>query len=595
MSSFRKIKKKLRSNTNIPHPPTPNSREATMPKKLKQLTIGQSDFRNIIEDDRYYIDKTLIIKEILDNSADVLLIPRPRRFGKTLNLTTLRYFFETTYPNERIKRNNRKLFKGLKIEKEAEFTEHQGKYPVIFLSFKSIKQLNFSNTLESIKRLITEEFRKHKYLLESKYLEKEEKEDFNKIIKEEADTETYANSLKFLSKLLYQYHNKKIILLIDEYDTPIHTAYAENYYSEMISFMKSFLGDGLKDNSYLKKGIITGILRIARESIFSGLNNLGVYSILKSEYSTFFGLTESETKDILKYYNLEDKYSEISKWYNGYLFGNKVIYNPWSILNYINSKDKLLEPYWINTSSNDIIKELVINSTAEVHQKIEKLIKGESIEELLIENTVFEEIEKNETALWSFLVFSGYLKAKFKRKEHNKMVYDLSIPNMEVEYLYDIIISRWIEEKFNNTNLNNLLKALLKGDISEFEMYFNDFVISMLSYYDLGGDNSERVYQAFTLGLLVNLQGKYEIKSNRESGYGRYDIMIIPKDTSKKGVIIEFKKIVTAKQETKDTALDNALKQIEEKKYAQELRVRGVEDIIELGIVFDGKRVWVKE
>jgi len=566
-----------------------------MSKKLKQLTIGQSDFRNIIEDDRYYIDKTLIIKEILDNSADVLLIPRPRRFGKTLNLTTLRYFFETTYPNKRIKKNNRKLFKGLKIEKEPEFKTHQGLYPVIFLSFKSIKQLNFKDTLESIKRLITEEFRRHKYLLESKYLEKEEKEDFKNIIKEKANAKIYANSLKFLSKLLYQYHKKKIILLIDEYDTPIHTAYAEKYYFEMISFMKSFLGDGLKDNNYIKKGIITGILRIAKESIFSGLNNLGVYSILKSEYSDFFGLTELETKEILRYYDLEDKYLEVSNWYNGYLFGNRVIYNPWSILNYINSKDKLLEPYWINTSSNDIIKELIINSKAEVHQKIESLIKGENIEEILIENTVFEEIEKNETALWSFLVFSGYLKARFKKKEHNKMIYDLSIPNMEVEYLYDIIISRWIEEKFNNTNLNNLLKALLTGDIENFEMFLQDFVVSMLSFYDTNKKDPERVYQAFVLGLLVNLQGKYEIKSNRESGYGRYDIIIIPKDNNKKGVIIEFKKILTFKEETKDMALESALKQIKEKNYSKELIDRGVNDIIKLGIVFDGKRVWLKE
>jgi len=563
--------------------------------KMPKLPIGQSDFRNIIEEGDYYVDKTLFIKEVIKDSVNILLFPRPRRFGKTLNLTTLRYFFETIYPNEKIKKDNRKLFKGLKIEKEKEFTEHQGKYPVIFLSFKSIKFLDFEKTLSGIKGLIADEYLRHDYLLKGAILKKNEKENFQEIIQEKADYKSYANSLKNLSKYLYKYHQKKVVLLIDEYDTPIHAAYTENYYKEMVNFMKTFLGDGLKDNEYLKKGVMTGILRIARESIFSGLNNLGVYSLLSKKMSDKFGLTEEEVKKLLSDYEMADEFKGVSEWYNGYIFGEEIVYNPWSVLNYIENIADGHIPYWVNTSSNDIIKELVLKSSAQVHRKLEVLIKGEAIEQVLIENTIFDELEKNEAALWSFLVFSGYLKARFARKEKNYSVYKLSIPNTEVECLYDMIISRWISDKFTNDKLEYLLKALLKGEIKEFERIFHDFTISMLSYYDTGGKDPERVYQAFTLGLLVNLQGKYEIKSNRESGYGRYDIMIIPKDKNKKGVVIEFKKIDDFEEETKDIALDKALKQIEEKKYAQELKERGIKDIIKLGIVFDGKRVWVKE
>jgi hypothetical protein len=555
---------------------------------MKRLPIGISDFKELIESDFYFIDKSLFIKEIIEDSAKIILLPRPRRFGKTLNLTMLRHFFENKEYKDKIKF----LFKDFDIEKEKVFEKHLCNYPVIFLTFNDVKSLNFDDALESIKDIISDEFQRHSYLLNSDAISDIDKQKINDIMQLKASNISYEKSLKNLSHYLFKHHNQKVIVLIDEYDTPIHTAYTCGYYKEIIAFFRSFLGAGLKDNAFVFKGVLTGILRVAKESIFSGLNNLGVYTLLSHRYSDKFGITESEIDRVLSYYGLNEESKNISKWYNGYIFADSIVYNPWSIASYIvNIKDGY-KPYWVNTSSNDIIKELVKDSSDNIKKELENLLKDKPLEKELDDNIVFEDLKKDEKSLYSFLVFCGYLKAFDRKRIGNRDYYKLLIPNIEVKRVFEDIIIKWFNESFETSKINEMLKALTKGDIEIFEEILNDFIIETLSYFDTGGKNVEKVYQAFILGLLVNLAPYYEVNSEKESGYGRYDICIVPKDISKKAIIMELKKIRL--KETKEEALESALKQIEEKKYETEIKKRGIEKIIKMGVVFDGKRVWVK-
>jgi len=556
----------------------------------KRFAIGRSDYEAIIKDNMYYVDKTLFIKEIIDTSADVILLPRPRRFGKTLNLSMLRYFFEKG------NKDNSCLFKDFKIWQEENFYKNkQGKYPVIYLTFKDVKQLNWQSCLNKLKLTIVREYRKASYLIENNVLDKFEKKDFNDILDKTASQESYENSLNNLIEYLNRYHQQKVIVLIDEYDTPIHAGYFKGYYEDVVNFMREFLGGGLKDNANLEKGVITGILRVAKESIFSGLNNLGVYSLLKSEFSDSFGFSIKELQEVLKYYDLQNRFEEINRWYNGYIFGGKEVFNPWSIINYVESKDKLLEPYWANTSSNDLIQKLITEGDDEFKNDIEILITKGSINKAVTKDIVFPDLENRDDIVWSFLLFTGYLKARNVKPIEEMLYYDLSIPNKEVSFVYKQVIKNWLNSGYKSPKLKRLLKSLVTGDIKYFETMFNDFVINMMSYYDIGADESERVYQAFILGMLVNLSENYHVKSNRESGYGRYDVMIIPRDIKNKGIVIEFKKLSKLEKETAGQALERALSQIKERHYSEELREKGIKEIIELGIVFDGKRVWVRE
>jgi hypothetical protein len=453
--------------------------------------------------------------------------------------------------------------------------------------------LTFDNALVSIKLLISEEFKRHKYLLETDVLNEFEKEKFFDIIRLKANTSFYEKSLKDLSTYLLRYYHQKPILLIDEYDTPIHTAYSEGYYREMIAFMRSFLGAGLKDNTNIYKGVLTGILRVAKESIFSGMNNLGVYTLLQTEFSDKFGLTEKEVEQLLNDYQIEEKYDAIKRWYNGYIFGDTVIYNPWSILNYVSSKDKRLRNYWANTSSNEIIKDLIANSTEMVKAELQDLLQDIPIRRRLNENIVFDDLTRNEITIYSFLVFSGYLKAFAPVDVDEIPHYNLLIPNREVKQVFKDVIMSWITYSYENHRLQMMLNALIRNEIKVFEEILSDFVLETLSYFDTQRRSVEGVYQAFILGLLVNLSPRYEINSNKESGYGRYDISIIPKDKNKPAIIMELKKI--SFDEDKDSALANALNQIEEKKYEADIRKKGIKEITKLAVTFDGKRVWVKE
>jgi hypothetical protein len=558
---------------------------------MKKLPIGTSDFKELREYDKYFLDKSMLIKEVIEDEAKVILFPRPRRFGKTLNLTMQNYFFELTEDKE----ERKNLFSGLNIEKEDVFKEHFAKYPVIYLTFKDIRSMNFKDFSSKIKLLISRECRRHSYLAESQVLDDFDKRFFNSIAFMESELSFYEDTLIELSKYLHKYYKQKVVILIDEYDTPIHSAFHYGYYDECINFFKGFLGAGLKDNPDIFKGVITGILRIAKESIFSGLNNLGVYTLLSDKFSDKFGLTRPETDQLLKDSFNEDHAQDIEKWYDGYIFGDTQVYNPWSIMNYLSNIKDGFKPYWANTASDEILRELFKESPDSMKEEFSDLLKDIPIIKRLDDNIVLRDLQKDETSIYSFLLFSGYLKAFDKQGQGKKTFYKLLLTNFEVKQIFEDIILKWINESFENRDLQIMLKALVTGDIKLFEKILSKFVLETLSYFDTEKKNVEKVYQAFILGMLVNLSPQYEVESEKESGYGRYDISIIPKDKTKKAIIMELKTIDEFEEETKDMALESAVKQINERKYETAILKTGINDILKLGVVFDGKRVWSKQ
>ncbi|SFV61897.1 Conserved protein, with a weak D-galactarate dehydratase/altronate hydrolase domain [hydrothermal vent metagenome] len=555
---------------------------------MKKLPIGISNFKEIIKENYYYIDKTDFISEVINSGAKVILIPRPRRFGKTLNLSMLHYFFEN-------RSNNQELFYGLKIVQMAKFREYLGKYPVIFLSFKDIKQKNFESSYEKLYSLIQQEFMRHFEEIDIDNLNFLDRLNYMNILEKKATQSSVEDSLALLSKLLFQKYNQQVVILIDEYDTPIHASYLHGYYSEFIEFIRNLLSGAFKDNNYLYKGVITGILRVSRESIFSGLNNIATHTILDYEYSNKFGFTINETKQILDDFGLNNRYNEVKDSYDGYLFGSNTIFNPWSILNFVADKKHRLLPYWANTSSNDLVKYLIKISSLSFKKSLEQWLNDKSIRTEIDSNIVFSEIDINDKNVYSLLFFSGYLKCINKELKDKTYYCDLAIPNKEVRYIFKNIISSWINESFRHDRLEVLLKALISGDIELFEELFSEFVLETLSFYDVNKKNEEAVYQAFLLGILISLN-EYEVISNQESGLGRVDIILLHKeDKNRLAIIMELKRINKFKEKTKEKALKNALKQIEDKKYETDVKKRGYNNILKMGVVFDGKRVWVKQ
>ncbi|MBI4647562.1 MAG: AAA family ATPase [Bacteroidia bacterium] len=556
----------------------------------RKLPLGISDYKKIIEGDFYYLDKTLIIKEILDAGEEIVLITRPRRFGKTLNLSTLRYFFEKT------EKRAQYLFKDQAIwQAGKEYTEKQGQYPVIFLTFKDIKNTDWESAYFKLQNVIIDFCKEHKYLLKSNAIEKEDKVFIGKILDKTAHQVDYEHILQKITDLFDKHYKRKVILLIDEYDTPIHAAYVNGYYNEMINFMRNFLGAGLKDNVHIEKAVLTGILRVAKESIFSGLNNIITVTVLDDKFCDKFGLTNNEVEKILSDYKLETHLSDVKEWYNGYIFGTEVIYNPWSILNYVDCNNKGFQPYWVNTSSNDIVKDLIIKGSAKLKQELQQLMSGNVLRKAVETHTVFRDLEHSEEAVWSFLLFSGYLKAFNRQQEGKNITFEISIPNLEVQFLFENIVKNWLSDSIGSQKVEELLRALLNKNIIVFERILQDFMLNIFSYHGFGKKEPEKVYQAFLLGLFVNLQDKNEIISDREAGYGRYDIMIIPHDKNKTGIIIELKTIDTYHKETILEAVQAAIDQIEERQYEKTLIAKGIKDILKLGIAFDGKRVEVKQ
>ncbi|MGE5343052.1 MAG: AAA family ATPase [Candidatus Omnitrophota bacterium] len=577
---------------------------------MKKLPIGVSDFRKVIENDYYYVDKTLFIKEVIDSGDSVLLIPRPRRFGKTLNISMLGYFYNccpvnvnpdsdgVSAPAEIPSPGDYKhLFHSLAISGAgSDYLNKMGKHPVIFMSFRNIKAMDWDSCLDSIKKVIQKEYLKHAYLLNSPKIKPFEKDYFQEIINLTGNKSDYVSSLEDLLIFLSRHYNKRTVILIDEYDAPIHAGFTYGYYDEIINFMPNFLGGGLKDTGqYLEKGVVTGMMRIAQGSIFSGFNNAGVYTLLSSKFSDHFGFTEEEVKQMLDDFRVTDMLDQVRFWYNGYRFGSKVIYNPWSIINFLNSEERELMPYWVNTSDNEIVETLLSRRGKVLREELEQLIRGESIEKAIDENIILKEVAIWEDPLWSFLLMGGFLKQTAKRQDEfsGRMYYALSIPNKEVRAIYTGIIDRYFSTKIENKKLEIMLKALIDGDIKVFQRMLNELMRAVCRYHNISRE-PDKVYHALVMGLLIWITNTHEVKSNRESGYGRYDIMIIPKDSSQIGYVIEFKTVDKDDKETVEAALAAASKQIEEKKYETELIERGITHIKKLGIAFLGKKVFVK-
>ncbi len=573
-------------------------------EKRKELNLGYSDFKNIIRNDNYYVDKSLLIEEILNIQKTVLLLPRPRRFGKTLNLSMLNYFFDKKEPE------NIRLFSDLKIWKNQEIIEkHCCKYPVIYLSFKDAKAETWQQCYELIIPEIANQYRQHIYLLKDDVLHDFEKLKFNKILNETASEADYQGSLKLLSRFLHRYHQKEVVILIDEYDTPIQASH-NKFYLEAVSFMRTLLSGAYKDNTSLYKGIITGILRVSKESIFTGLNNISVYSIFDTPFSDKFGFTEKEVKQIILDFYVETEYVEIKKWYNGYRFGKtEDIYNPWSILNYVLTPKDGFKLFWSNTSANELIKNEIKKKDANrIREEILELLRGRTVTKDLEENFVFTDFNKRKSLFWTLLTYSGYLTSK---KQVSLGEYELMIPNYELEIVFKKTILEWFETeiKIEKYQLIEALNHLInkeerdsKQALDLFEKAFNQIIGDTFSYYDTT-KNHEYVYHSYVLGLLAIIGDDYLIKSNKESGEGRYDIMLIPYDKTKTGVVIEIKQIEKQREKEKnedfvkriDEEIELAVNQIDRNKYYKELIDNQIEKnkIIKVPIIFAGKEPYI--
>ena len=547
------------------------------------IGLGESDFRVLRTMKDYYIDKTMYIKDIIDNRSKVILVTRPRRFGKTLNMSMLRYYFDCS------QKDNKELFEGLKImEQGEEYTSKLGYYPCIYLTLKDISEVNYPNMILNLKTAVSDMYLEHIYLLDSDKIYPFEKEQIKDILSYKEDEIVLRNSIKTLSKYLNRYYNKPVMLFLDEYDVPLQSAYVNGYYEQGVTFFKTFYGTTFKDNQYLQKTVLTGVSRVAKESIFSGANNFDVYTVLDDEFSDDFGITEKEMDKIIEDFEVQDEKEEIKKWYDGYIIGHtEGIYNPWSILNYLT--DRKLMPYWVNTSSNDLIK-LILKNSATVKEKIEQLLRDEEIEVPINLETVIVGIEQNEENIWGLLLGTGYLKVTGV-VDLAMGVYKVKIPNYEIKFLFQNIIRDWFNDKVIGNNLNTILKDLVTLKLDEFEQKFKVLVRQMFSFMDVGENTAENFYHAFVLGMLVGLKDSYYVNSNRESGYGRYDIMLEPKDKNGNSFIMEFKVYREEKEKDINDTIENAKKQIEERKYEENLQEKGFTNITKMVFAFKGKEV----
>jgi len=553
---------------------------------MQTIGLGESDFKNLRTRNEYFIDKSLYIKNIIDNGSRVILITRPRRFGKTLNMSMLKYYFDCKT------KNNKELFKGLKImEQDEKYTSKLGYYPVIYITLKDVDGETKEKMILDLKATISKLYKQHRYLLESEKIYPEEKEKIKEFLFGKADEISLKNSIIDLSEYLSRHYDKPVMLLVDEYDVPLQNAYVEGYYEEVVKFFKTFYGATFKDNPYLEKTVITGVSRVAKESIFSGANNFKVFTVLDDEFSSNFGITAEEMEIIEKDFNIQEEKEDIKKWYDGYTIGDtEGIYNPWSILNYLT--DKKLVSYWVNTSSNDLIKLILKNSTT-VKEKIERLLKDEAIEVTLDQETVIVGIERNEDNIWGLLVGTGYLKV-VETIDIIEKRYKIQIPNFEIKDLFQSIVRDWFRDKVIGNDLNSILKDLVTLNLEEFEEKFKILVTEMFSYMDVGKNTAENFYHAFVLGLLVGLKDNYYVNSNRESGTGRYDIMLEPKDKNANSFIMEFKVHKEEKESSIEETIANAKKQIEERKYEENLRERGFKNITKMVFAFKGKEVKIE-
>ena len=556
----------------------------------KKLPIGISNFKEIIEDEYYYFDKTEFIENLFEEVSKIKLFTRPRRFGKTLNMSMIKYFFDIENKNE-----NKKLFENLKIS-ENEYFKKQGTAPVISISFRNYDESSWENGFEMIKNTISDLYDEFEFVKEN--LSARKKEKYDSILFNRATEATWKLSLLDLTKYLYEYYGQKVVVLIDEYDQPIIDSYVKGYYQEAISFFKTFYGVVLKDNNYLEMGIMTGILRVAKENIFSGLNNLRVHTILDNRFTEYFGITESEVEKVLKDFNLEFELQDVQKWYNGYLFGDIKVYNPWSIINFLN--DEKLKPYWVNTSGNELIKLYLKKLKNEIFDDFSKLLNREEIYKRINENMTFSNLESNYSKnIWNLFFHSGYLTLG-KKIEDDGMCY-LKIPNEEILKMFS---EMFIEIYFENYNsFYNMVYSLKNGDIETFKKELRKILLENVGIFDVSGVYKEQFYHGLMLGIILILKNEYEITSNNFAGKGRYDLLLKPKNLEKRkeGIILELKVVNAIENLSEDKIFeklenecDIALQQIEEKEYASVLKNSGVENVLKIGIAFFGKEVAVK-
>ena len=547
----------------------------------KPLPIGVSDFKSATTN-YYYVDKTLLIRDFLNAIPMVSLFTRPRRFGKTLNMDMLRVFFEKTPEDTSI------YFKDKYIWQCGDYyTKHQGQYPVIFLSFKDVKCSSWQETFQKISKLISLEFMRHNELESSSVLSSYEKEQYHRFASENINEVDCQMGLQLLSLLLHKHYDKECVIIIDEYDTPIQQDHLCDFYNEIVDFMRNFFSGGLKDNPHLAFGFLTGILRVAKESIFSGMNNLKTNSILDNNYSSYFGFTNEEVRDMLAYYDYEDKYQEICEWYDGYRFGNSEIFNPWSVINYI-SDQCFTKAFWQSTGSNDIIGEIIGTATPEINENLYKLICGNTVTTYVDTSVIYPEVQSNLNSIYSFLLVAGYLKvAEIYPQNDGNYMCDVAIPNKEILYVYE-------KEVLNRTNQNNVSisihQAIFSKDTSKLQSLLEDFMLKSISTMD---GASEAFYHGMMLGLCAVLGSQFKVRSNRESGLGRFDIELLPMVKGIPGFIFEFKHTKDINVDL-DSLANSALKQIEDMKYDTELNDFGVEDIVKIGIAFRQKSAVVK-
>jgi len=538
----------------------------------KGIGLGIDDFRQIIKEDCYYFDKTNWIEELLKDRSQTKLFTRPRRFGKTLNMSTLKYFFDVKNAEE-----NRKLFKDLYIEK-SEYFKEQGQYPVIFISLKDLKKNTWEECFFEIKELLRNLYNDFYHIRES--LNESDLKEFDKIWLKEKEA-SYDNSLLNLTKYLYNYYKKEVVLLIDEYDNPLIVANQKKYYKDSINFFRNFFSTALKTNLYLKTAVLTGIVQVAKEGIFSGLNNVITYNILENKFETFFGLSEEEVEEALKYFEMDYQIEEVKKWYDGYKFGGKEIYNPWSILNYLRTKE--LRAYWVNTSDNALIYENLSVANMDVFNSLEKLFEGKEIKKEISPFFTFEELERY-NGIWQLMVYNGYLKLNQKLEDDE---YLLTIPNYEIQTFFK---KGFIDKYLIGSNyFNPIMRTLLEGNIDEFGRMLEEIFLINTSFHDL---KEESVYHTFLLGMLIWLRDKYEVKSNGERGQGRYDILLLPLDKKKPAFVFEFKVSKTIKG--LESKAEEALNQIKEKQYDVGIKESGIDKIYRIGLAFKGKKVKIK-
>lgn len=569
----------------------------------KVISIGKQNFASLRENDCFYIDKSELIREWWESQDDITLITRPRRFGKTLNMSMLNCFFSNQYAGKK------QLFEGLSIWNDEKYRILQGSYPVIFLSFASIKGSNYNDARDGIIMAINEAYSEHRYLLKSKELTEGERKCFEELdnyaknpgVKEAVANDTICNAIKNLANCLYRYYGKKVIILLDEYDTPMQEAYLYGYWDQFTAFVRSLFNATFKTNPYLERAMMTGITRVSKESVFSDLNNLNVITSTSQEYETSFGFTEEEVFTALDTLEMAEQKEIVKSWYDGFVFGNqKDIYNPWSITNYLDKKQ--VRAYWADTSSNSLISRLIRKASAGIKEQMEELLQGKEIIVNFDEQIVFEQLNQDENAIWSLMLASGYLKAE--QVEYRGLLrepwYHLKITNLETTAMFTNLFKSWFNQ--SRTNYNQFIKTLLKNDIDALNYYMNQITMATFSYFDVdvaeGGESEpERFYHGFVLGLIAEQTDIYEIRSNRESGFGRYDVMMIPKkrDNRYPAVIMEFKVRNAIKEVNLEASVQAARKQIEEKNYDAELLARGFkkEEILHYGFAFEGKKILI--